>query len=56
MRHAAIILALLLAQSYDAVAYPLYGSEDTGIPLAAGLIVGEALVGVGYSLSIVFSA
>ncbi len=31
MRHAAIIVALLLAQSYDAVAYPLYGSEDTGI-------------------------
>ncbi len=31
-------------------------AEDTGIPLAAGLIVGEALVGVGYSLSIVFAA
>ncbi len=31
-------------------------SEDTGVPLAAGLIVGEALVGVGYSLSIVFAA
>jgi len=31
MRHAAIILALLLAQNHDAAAYPLYGSEDTGI-------------------------
>ncbi|MDX1503571.1 MAG: oligopeptide transporter, OPT family [Thermoanaerobaculia bacterium] len=31
-------------------------SEDVGVPLAAGLIVGEALVGVGYSLSIVFGA
>jgi putative OPT family oligopeptide transporter len=31
-------------------------SEDVGVPLAAGLIVGEALVGVGYSLVIVFGA
>jgi putative OPT family oligopeptide transporter len=31
-------------------------ADDTGIPLAAGLIVGEALVGVGYSLTIVFAA
>jgi putative OPT family oligopeptide transporter len=31
-------------------------SEDIGVPLAAGLIVGEALVGVGYSLSIVFAS
>jgi hypothetical protein len=31
MRHAAIILALLVALNYDAAAYPLYGSEDTGI-------------------------
>lgn len=31
-------------------------ADDTGIPLAAGLIVGEALVGVGYSLSIVFAS
>jgi len=30
-------------------------SEDVGVPLAAGLIVGEALVGVGYSLAIVFA-
>ncbi len=29
-------------------------SEDVGIPIAAGLIVGEALVGVVYSLYIVF--
>ena len=29
-------------------------SEDVGIPIAAGLIVGEALVGVGYSMTIVF--
>jgi putative OPT family oligopeptide transporter len=31
-------------------------SEDIGVPLAAGLIVGEALVGVGYSLAIVFGS
>ncbi|MCP4203356.1 MAG: oligopeptide transporter OPT family protein [bacterium] len=31
-------------------------ADDSGIPLAAGLIVGEALVGVGYSLMVVFSA
>ena len=31
-------------------------ADDVGIPLAAGLIVGEALVGVGYSLSVVFLA
>ncbi|MDX1583136.1 MAG: oligopeptide transporter, OPT family [Thermoanaerobaculia bacterium] len=30
-------------------------SEDVGVPVAAGLIVGEALVGVGYSLAIVFA-
>jgi putative OPT family oligopeptide transporter len=30
-------------------------SEDTGIPVAAGLIVGEALVGVGYAINAVFS-
>jgi uncharacterized oligopeptide transporter (OPT) family protein len=29
-------------------------SEDVGVPIAAGLIVGEALVGVIYSLFIVF--
>jgi putative OPT family oligopeptide transporter len=29
-------------------------ADDTGIPLAAGLIVGEALIGVGYSLMVVF--
>jgi uncharacterized oligopeptide transporter (OPT) family protein len=29
-------------------------SEDVGVPVAAGLIVGEALVGVGYSLVVVF--
>jgi putative OPT family oligopeptide transporter len=31
-------------------------SEEVGIPLAAGLIVGEALVGVGNALSIVISS
>ncbi len=31
-------------------------SEEVGIPLAAGLIVGEALVGVGNALTIVFAA
>ncbi|MEJ2336617.1 MAG: OPT/YSL family transporter [Gemmatimonadales bacterium] len=31
-------------------------SEDVGVPIAAGLIVGEALVGVVYSLIIVFGS
>jgi putative OPT family oligopeptide transporter len=31
-------------------------ADDTGIPLAAGLIVGEALIGVVYSLMIVFQS
>ena len=31
-------------------------SEDTGIPIAAGFIVGEALVGVGFALYYVISA
>ena len=31
-------------------------SENVGIPIAAGLIVGEALVGVGHAISIVVSA
>ncbi|MGY8795576.1 MAG: OPT/YSL family transporter, partial [Woeseiales bacterium] len=30
-------------------------SENVGIPIAAGLIVGEALVGVGHAISIVLS-
>ena len=31
-------------------------SENVGIPVAAGLIVGEALVGVGHAINIVLSA
>ncbi|MDH3404712.1 MAG: OPT/YSL family transporter, partial [Acidobacteriota bacterium] len=31
-------------------------AEDVGIPISAGLIVGEALVGVFYSLKVVFAA
>jgi uncharacterized oligopeptide transporter (OPT) family protein len=31
-------------------------SENTGIPIAAGLIVGEALVGVGNAISIVLGS
>jgi len=31
-------------------------SENVGIPIAAGLIVGEALVGVGHAISIVLSS
>ena len=31
-------------------------AHDVGIPIAAGLIVGEALVGVGYALYMVFFA
>ena len=31
-------------------------SENVGIPIAAGLIVGEALVGVGHAIHIVLSA
>jgi len=30
-------------------------SEEVGIPIAAGLIIGEALVGVGNALIIVFA-
>ena len=30
-------------------------SEDVGIPVAAGLIVGEALVGVGFAIRAVFA-
>ena len=30
-------------------------SDEVGIPFAAGLIVGEALVGVGFALYYVFS-
>ena len=30
-------------------------SENVGIPIAAGLIVGEALVGVGFALYYVFA-
>ena len=29
-------------------------SEEVGIPIAAGLIVGEALVGVGFAMYYVF--
>jgi len=31
-------------------------AEDTGIPVAAGLIVGEALVGVGFAISMIVGA
>ena len=31
-------------------------AEDTGIPVAAGLIVGEALVGVGFAISMIMGA
>lgn len=31
-------------------------SEDVGIPIAAGLIVGEALIGVGFAMYFVFTA
>ena len=31
-------------------------SEEVGVPVAAGLIVGEALVGVGFALSMIFGA
>jgi len=32
-----------------------YG-ESTGIPVAAGFIVGEALVGVGFAISMILQA
>jgi uncharacterized oligopeptide transporter (OPT) family protein len=32
-----------------------YG-ENTGIPVAAGFIVGEALVGVGFAISMIVQA
>jgi uncharacterized oligopeptide transporter (OPT) family protein len=31
-------------------------SEEVGVPVAAGLIVGEALVGVGFALYMIFGA
>ena len=31
-------------------------SHDVGIPIAAGLIVGEALVGVGFAISMIVKA
>ena len=31
-------------------------AENTGIPIAAGFIVGEALVGVGYAITMILQA
>ena len=31
-------------------------AENTGIPVTAGFIVGEALVGVGYAISMILKA
>ncbi|NNK32656.1 MAG: oligopeptide transporter OPT family protein, partial [Xanthomonadales bacterium] len=31
-------------------------AENTGIPVAAGFIVGEALVGVGFAVSMIYQA
>lgn len=45
-------LARLLADRYAGKRW----SEDVGIPVAAGLIVGEALVGVGFAIYYVLSA
>lgn len=45
-------LARLLVDRYKGQIW----SEDVGIPVAAGLIVGEALVGVGYAIYYVLSA
>ncbi len=42
----------LLVDKYKGTRY----SEDVGIPVAAGLIVGEALIGVGFALYIVFGS
>jgi len=44
-----------LARVYtDKVHGPRF-ADDVGVPVAAGLIIGEALVGVGYALVIVFA-
>ena len=48
-------IGTILRVSCDAVKGPRW-SEDVGIPVAAGLIVGEALVGVVYAITIVFTA
>ncbi|MDX1570013.1 MAG: OPT/YSL family transporter [Xanthomonadales bacterium] len=45
-------LARVLADRYKGKRW----SEDTGIPVAAGLIVGEALVGVGFAIYYVATA
>lgn len=45
-------LARELADRYKGKSW----SENIGIPIAAGLIVGEALVGVGHAINIVLSA
>lgn len=45
-------LSRLLADRYKGQRW----SDDVGIPVAAGLIVGEALVGVGYAIYYVLSA
>lgn len=45
-------LARVLADRYRGQRW----SEDTGIPVAAGLIVGEALVGVGFAIYFVATA
>jgi putative OPT family oligopeptide transporter len=43
-------LARIIADRYAGARW----SEEVGIPVAAGLIVGEALVGVGFAMAIVF--
>ncbi len=45
-------LSRVLADRYKGQAW----SEDVGIPVAAGLIVGEALVGVGWAIHIIAGA
>jgi len=48
-------IGTLLRELSDRLRGPRF-SEDTGIPIAAGLIVGEALVGVGFAIYEVLNA
>jgi putative OPT family oligopeptide transporter len=51
-----IVLTYALGTLLREISNRKYGntfSEDVGIPIAAGLIVGEALVGVGFAINIV---
>jgi uncharacterized oligopeptide transporter (OPT) family protein len=52
-----IVLTYTIGNILRVISDSVFGkkfSHDVGIPFAAGLIVGEALIGVGYALVMVF--